>query len=114
LHVRLPVVGITGSLTPVEQDRMRVPEILFQGEYWDRKGRTEGENEESYIMKSLIICSLLQIIERSFQERGRIDGTWNTNGRNEKCLQKFRSTNLDQRDHFGDLGIHSRIILIRS
>lgn len=113
MHVRLPIV-ITGSLNLVEHDRLRVLEIRFQGQYLDRRVRMQVENPESYIMKSLIICSLRQILGRSFQEIGHADGTCNTNGRNEKCLQKFQSMNLDEKDHFGDLGIQSRAILIRS
>jgi hypothetical protein len=70
----------------------------------------KAENEGSYIMKSFVICSLCQIIGRSYQERGRVDRTCNTNGRYEKCLQKFQSMNLDERDHFGDPGIHTRVI----
>jgi hypothetical protein len=46
-------------------------------------------------------------MERSYQERGDIGETYGTNRRNEKCLQKFQSKNLDESDHFGNLGIEN-------
>jgi hypothetical protein len=37
--------------------------------------------------------------------------TYNTNGKDEHCIQKFLSENLKRRDHLEDPGVYGRIIL---
>jgi hypothetical protein len=49
-------------------------------------------------------------LDNQFKEN-EMGGACSTNGRDEKCVQKFWSENLKGRDHLEDLGVDGRIIL---